>query len=84
MASTKCAHSNLRIRALNGQPFTDSNIIMMQVQFVCAGCRRTFTCVGVRDGMSYDAPSTMDGGETMAFPLVPLGEEPQTEVVGRC
>jgi hypothetical protein len=68
-------HADLRIRA-SGEQFFDSNIRMMKVRFYCGACGAAFRASGIRVGISIDAPSTMDDGETIAFPIVPVGEEP--------
>lgn len=74
-----CPHSSLRLHMAKGQPFSDSNIIMMQVGFACEGCGKLFRAVGVRPGVSYDAPSTLDDGATTMMPIVPVGEEPDVD-----
>lgn len=78
-ASQNCNCRNLRIESPGGESFLDSNIRMLRVRFVCAACGQTFRAVGIRVGMSIDAPSTMDDGETTMMPIVPMGEEPDMD-----
>jgi len=83
MGEKGCAHTAVRLKA-HGQPFTDSNLILMRVAFFCESCGKSFRAVGIADGVSFDAPSSVDDGETTLFPLVPAGEEPVTERIGTC
>ena len=78
-----CPHDNVRLRA-RGQPFTDSNIILMGASFYCADCGMKFRAVGVPDGINFDSPGTTDHGEVTVFPLVPIDEVPQLQQVGTC
>lgn len=75
-ASQFCPHRNLRLVSPGGDSFLDSNIRMIKVRFVCMGCQQGFRALGVHPGLSIDAPSTMDDGETTTMPIVPVGEEP--------
>jgi hypothetical protein len=77
-----CPCTNLRL-SHGGEQFFDSNIRVMHIRFECVGCGQRFRALGVHDGMSIDAPSTRDGGETLMMPIVPVGEEP-TWTRGRC
>lgn len=78
-----CLHANVRLRS-RGQPFEDSNIILMGASFYCADCGVRFRAIGVPDGVTHEAPGTVNDGEVTVFPLVPVGEEPRTIKVGRC
>lgn len=76
----KCEHA-VRLLA-HGQPYFDSNIIMMCARFTCTKCGQPFRALGVDDDVTTEAPGA--AGDTIVFPLVPSGEEPHTEFVGRC
>lgn len=78
--TAKCQHT-VRLLA-HGQPYFDSNIIMMAAQFRCEKCGRPFRALGIDDDVTTEAPGS--AGDTIVFPLVPIGEEPHTEFVGRC
>lgn len=71
-----CEH-DVRLRS-RGQPFTDSNIILVGVQFYCDLCGVTFKSVGVAAGVNHSAPGTTDEGEVTVFPVCPADEEPIT------
>ncbi len=73
----------MRLRA-RGQPFTDTNIILMGASFYCGDCGMKFRELGVSAGINFDAPCTTDKGEVTVFPLVPIDEEPQLQQVGTC
>jgi hypothetical protein len=83
MINLACAHPQL-VMGMEGKPFIDSNMVLMRMGFKCSCCGQRFRATGVHGGMSFDAPSTPDDGETIIFPLVPVGEDVQTEVVGTC
>ncbi len=74
-ASVVCPHNNLRTYAV-GEQFLDSNIRVFRLRVECMACDQAFRAVGVRDGVSIDAPSSLDGGETMVIPMVPSDETP--------
>lgn len=78
-----CQHANVRLSA-RGQPFFDSNVILMEACFYCADCGIKFRSVGVPDGVNTDAPGSLAAGLITILPIVPLGEEPRVEKVGRC
>jgi hypothetical protein len=80
--SEKCLHSHLRMRVLKGQPFYDSNVILMTTVFACEACGLRFRTIGAHDGVVVDRPSTIDNGATTVLPLVPVGEEPELLAVG--
>ena len=67
-----------------GETFLDSNIVMMGLRFYCERCQMPFRAIGVPEGVNPTAPGTTDEGEVTVFPLVPMGEEPETVGVGRC
>lgn len=75
-----CQH-DVRLQA-SGEAFFDTNIIMMAARFTCSKCGRSFRALGVDDDVTTEAPGA--AGDTIVFPLVPIGEEPHTEFVGRC
>ena len=77
-----CEH-NVSLRA-RGQPHIDSNIILMATRWTCTKCGQNFRALGVPEVVTTDAPGSADDGETIVFPLVPVGEEPQVLQVGRC
>jgi len=77
-----CNHV-VRLRAA-GTRYLDSNIVMMGVKFYCDLCGHAFRAVGVPEGVNPTAPGATDEGEVTVFPLVPMGEEPETVGVGRC
>lgn len=74
-ASATCPHTNLRSYTV-GEQFLDSNIRVLRWRVVCAACDQAFKAVGVRDGVSIDAPSTPDNGKTMVVPMIPSNEVP--------
>lgn len=78
----KCFHK-MRF-SIRGEAFLDSNIVMMSMRFTCDLCGEPFRALGVGDGVSAEEPGLADDGEMMVFPLVPIGEEPQTVRAGRC
>jgi hypothetical protein len=72
-----CNHNNLSLSA-EGEQFGDSNVRLFRSRVTCLGCGMAFRAVGVRHGVSIDAPSTLDDGETIVVPMVPAGEFPDT------
>jgi hypothetical protein len=74
-ASAFCQHSSLKTIS-KAERFLDSNIRIFQVRVECIACGQVFRSIGVHGGMSIDAPSTPDDGETMVIPFVPANEEP--------
>ena len=79
---SKCNHV-VRLRAA-GEQFNDSNVIVMRIVVYCERCDTVFRALGVRDGVSADCPGLTDDRESVMFPLVPMGEEPETLCAGMC
>jgi hypothetical protein len=74
-ASFQCPHTNFK-PAWTGEQFFDSNIRIFRHRVACAACGQVFRAIGVRDGVSIDAPCTPDDGETIVLAMVPANEEP--------
>lgn len=76
----RCLHE-VRLRAVQGESFIDSNIVMVSMRFRCTRCGQPFRAIGIGDGIRVDEPGMALDGD-LVFPLVPMDEEPVR--IGRC
>lgn len=74
-ASVICRHINIVIEP-QADVFADSNVRLLKLRIVCLGCGKPMRFLGVREGVSIDAPAVYDRLVTM--PFVAEGEEPDT------
>jgi len=79
---SRCKHI-FRLRVAGNQ-FDDSNVVVLRLLVYCEVCDTVFRALGVKTGISPECPGLTDDGESVLFPLVPMGEEPETLCAGMC
>lgn len=72
-ATSVCNHNNVSLEAV-ADTFEDTNVRLLRMRLVCLGCGKPMRFVGVREGLSIDAPAVRD--KTITMPFVVGEEEP--------